>query len=67
MTLFLKIQLSLNGQLYKRSLFSEASKTLVRVASVSNRVIAQKRAARANLKWNGEGEGRRGNACPQTS
>ena len=26
-------------------------------------VIAQKRAARANLKWNEEGEGRRGNAC----
>ena len=22
--------------------------------------------AKANLKWNGEGEGRRGNACPQT-
>ena len=22
--------------------------------------------AKANLKWNGEGEGRRGNACPRT-
>ena len=49
-----------------RYLFANPNKTLVRVASVSNRVIAQEGAATANLKWNGEGEGRRGHACPQT-
>ena len=49
-----------------RYLFANPDKTLVRVASVSNRVIAQEGAATANLKWNGEGEGRRGHACPQT-
>ena len=41
---------------------------LVYVASVSNRVIARKleREQKKKIKWKGEGEGRRGNACLQT-
>ena len=39
--------------------------TLACVASVSNQVIAQK-LEWEQKKWKGEGEGRRGNACPQT-
>ena len=35
------------------------------VASISNRVIARK-LEREQKKWKGGGEGRRGNACPQT-
>ena len=57
---------SFRNKSWKRRLFSQASKALVCVEVVSNRVITQKGAARANLKWNGEGKGRRGNACPQT-
>ena len=46
-----------------------ASHFLACVASVSNRVIAQKleREQRKNGVGVGEEEGRRGNACPQTS
>ena len=37
------------------------------VASVSNRVIARKlERKRKTKRWKREGEGRRGNACPQT-
>ena len=35
------------------------------VASVSSRVIVQK-FEQEQKKWKGEGEGRRGNTCPQT-
>ena len=41
-------------------------KSLACVASVSNRVIARKLRAEAKKRLKGEGEGRRGNACPQT-
>ena len=36
------------------------------VASVSNRVIARKVERKQKKRLKGEGEGRRGNACPQT-
>ena len=36
------------------------------VASVSNRVTARKLEREQKKRWKGEGEGRRGNACPQT-
>ena len=39
--------------------------TLACVESVSNQVVARK-LEREQKKWKGEGEGRRGNACPQT-
>ena len=36
------------------------------VGSISNRVIARKLEWEQKKKWKGEGEGRRGNACPET-
>ena len=44
----------------------EKTTKLACVASVSSRVIARKLEREQKKKWKGEGERRRGNACPQT-
>ena len=43
-----------------------AVKELACVVSASSRVIARKLERGQKKKWKGEGEGRRGNDCPQT-